>query len=314
MSLGRGPGGPAWDAGASRLPRGAEIPCFLAGVGNVDASVRAASLAGQVFEGSFGPPAIDPSEFASSLHGFFAALNAQPFQILRGAVFLGPEPLLDGGQADSRSPGGIGRRPCAPLHESGAAGPGLSLPAPTGFNIPSRSEGGADGNPGVVMGFPAAPGARRSSLFPSFPKPGSAPPAGSMSRIVQVAQLFKTLGVAGLRLRFSSPMLGVLCVDLCVRQGLIQGQVHAESAAARDLLMAHLDQLKAALESQGLHVGEIQVDVDASFQQASGDASWTGDRPDSGEQEPAEEDRTDLPAPEVPDRSPGARLSFDVTI
>ncbi len=205
--------------------------------------------------------------------------------------------------------------PESPLPARAAAALPAFVPVQAGFEAaPPAPAGDADEHPGAVSGVAAASGARGGS--PKAGPRGAEPatPAETVDRIVQAAQLLKTRGATRLRLRLNPPNLGGLRVDLSVRQGVLQGKIQAENPAARDLLVAQLDRLKAALEAQGLQVGEFQVGVDQSFQQASGESSWTGGSFGSGKRGSSGEGAGVAAAPETPVRRPADPRMFDVTI
>lgn len=92
-----------------------------------------------------------------------------------------------------------------------------------------------------------------------------------VERIVKAARLTQSRGSARIKIALHPPHLGELKVDLSVRQRVLHGTLQAESAAAREMLLSNLQSLRDALEQQGIRVGEFQVQVDQSFQQATRD-------------------------------------------
>lgn len=116
--------------------------------------------------------------------------------------------------------------------------------------------------------------ARASRAAVTAPAPGSdaADRADLIERVVRASRLAQSRGAARIRIVLEPPELGQIKVDLAVRQHVVTGKLQAESAAARDLILAHLGSLKEALESQGIPVGDFQVNVENAFEQAQREA------------------------------------------
>jgi flagellar hook-length control protein FliK len=102
-----------------------------------------------------------------------------------------------------------------------------------------------------------------------------------VDRIVQAARLTQSRGSARIKIALNPPNLGELKVDLSIRQRVLHGTLQAESVAAKEMILSNLQSLKDSLEQQGIHVGEFQVLVDPSFQQAAQQDPDDG-RPRSG--------------------------------
>jgi flagellar hook-length control protein FliK len=120
----------------------------------------------------------------------------------------------------------------------------------------------------------------RSALdLPAAPPSDSAEGASSGDRaelveqIVKAARLTQSRGSARIKLDLNPPNLGTLKMDLSVRQHVLHGILQADNAAAKEMLLSHLPSLKQSLEDQGIHVGDFQVQVDQSFQQAMNEGS-----------------------------------------
>ncbi len=125
---------------------------------------------------------------------------------------------------------------------------------------PSRSDLPAAGGSRGTEGRPASPRALSAASNPEER-------ADLVERIVRAARLTQSRGAARIKIALNPPHLGELKVDLSIRQRVLHGTLQAEHAAARELLVAHLGQLRDALEGQGLRVGDLQVQVDQSFQE-----------------------------------------------
>lgn len=138
------------------------------------------------------------------------------------------------------------------------ANPGMQdLPVPDGFE---PVVGGIAESKGVGTGPTTATPASEASSPEDR--------AELVDRIVKAARLTQSRGSARIKIALNPPHLGDLKVDLSVRNKVLQGTLQAENVAAKELLLSQLPQLREALEQQGLQVGDFQVQVDPSFQQA----------------------------------------------
>jgi flagellar hook-length control protein FliK len=131
---------------------------------------------------------------------------------------------------------------------------------------PVRSEGGRASSAADV---------RRSEMFSSAARSAqSAAPAPDTDRVEFVERLMKAAritmlkGQSRLKMTLNPPHLGSLRVDLAVRDHVLNGTLRTETAAARDMILSHLQSLKDQLEGQGIHVGSFDVNVDQAFAQA----------------------------------------------
>jgi flagellar hook-length control protein FliK len=80
----------------------------------------------------------------------------------------------------------------------------------------------------------------------------------------QVAERIATgirRGESRLTLQIHPPSLGKVHIDLAIRNNQLRAVIIAETAQAKMLLDAHLDQLKACLENQNLDVSKVSVEV-----------------------------------------------------
>jgi len=97
----------------------------------------------------------------------------------------------------------------------------------------------------------------------------------------------RAAGATRLRLALEPASLGELVIELLMRGSQLQGRVMTGSEAARDLILAHLDELRDALDRQGIQVGDLQVSVDPSFGEGREAASEPGPGRPSGTSEDA---------------------------
>ena len=120
--------------------------------------------------------------------------------------------------------------------------------------------------------------AERPILRASAPQVASTP-AAVIDRIANAVPLVQARGTARIRIMLNPAHLGELLIDLRMGGSLLHGKVQAGSEAARDLILTHLDELRHALEQQGIQVGDFQVSVDSSFRQeqsgSSDQAVWS---------------------------------------
>lgn len=93
------------------------------------------------------------------------------------------------------------------------------------------------------------------------------PESADQSNIAQVARglqnAFKQ-GGGSVTLRLTPAELGSIKVQLAVQDGVVQAKFTAESQAAGDLLTHQMDQLRQALQKQGLHVDRLEVQIPAN--------------------------------------------------
>jgi len=62
-------------------------------------------------------------------------------------------------------------------------------------------------------------------------------------------------------LRLTPPDLGLVRIDMAVRDGVVSAKFTAQSESVRNLLMDQMGQLRQALDRQGLSVDKIEVQV-----------------------------------------------------
>ncbi|MEM1068943.1 MAG: flagellar hook-length control protein FliK, partial [Planctomycetota bacterium] len=114
------------------------------------------------------------------------------------------------------------------------------------------------------------------------------PAAETVSRvklIQRVSKAFQHLGPEGgtVRLRLAPAELGSVRVEMRIQQRKIQARVVAETEAASTALREHLPELRQRLESQGMQIEQLDVEVD------------TGDRDTSEFRQHSGEDRQQSP-------------------
>ncbi len=137
--------------------------------------------------------------------------------------------------------------------------------------------------------------------------------AEMVDRIVKAARLTQSRGSARIRISLNPPHLGELKVDLTVRQHVLHGTLQAETVAAKEMLLSNLQQLRDSLAEQGVQVGEFQVQVDPSFQQAMQEESDDG-RP-RGDAASYGQGLSEEPAGSVQERLRSARIQvLDVVV
>ena len=73
-------------------------------------------------------------------------------------------------------------------------------------------------------------------------------------------------GPRNLSVRLDPPELGTLHVKVSIAGGELSAQVHAESAATHQMILAHQEDIRDALQQAGFRLNQIQVpDFQSSF-------------------------------------------------
>ncbi len=101
-------------------------------------------------------------------------------------------------------------------------------------------------------------------------------------RFVQrVARAFEAIGAraGAVRLRLSPPELGMLRVEIAVRDGALSAHLQAENYVVRNLLLDNLPALRERLAQQDIRIDRFQVDVfeqpqTGNWQQPAGQSDW----------------------------------------
>ncbi|HEV3026793.1 MAG TPA: flagellar hook-length control protein FliK [Planctomycetota bacterium] len=100
------------------------------------------------------------------------------------------------------------------------------------------------------------------------PDGGGAKPVPPKDIVRQAAEALQSAPIRdGTRVRLSlSPAhLGDLCIELSVSGSRLRGRVRTQTPAARDLILAHLDDLRRELERRGIRWSRFEVEVDLSW-------------------------------------------------
>jgi flagellar hook-length control protein FliK len=84
-----------------------------------------------------------------------------------------------------------------------------------------------------------------------------------------VSKAFQHLGPDGgtVRLRLAPAELGSVRVEMRIQQRKLQARVVAETEAASTALREHLPELRQRLESQGMQIERLDVEVDSGDQE-----------------------------------------------
>jgi len=91
--------------------------------------------------------------------------------------------------------------------------------------------------------------------------------AAVLSQVVERIVIGLRRNESRLSLQIHPPSLGKVNIDLAVRNNQLRAVIFAETAQAKMLLDANLDQLKACLESQNLDVEKVSVEVGSDDRQ-----------------------------------------------
>ncbi|MHC4262585.1 MAG: flagellar hook-length control protein FliK [Planctomycetota bacterium] len=146
--------------------------------------------------------------------------------------------------------------------------------APTGQNPGAAPSAAAQAAP------PAAPAAARAAGRPAVQAPGveaqrpdpgptrtAAPAPRRAPDVERAAQVLEQLRAAikpGLRnavVRLDPGELGSVTIRLAVQRGGVQGRIEVESRETLELLERHAPELRAALDSVGLEVGDLELQL-----------------------------------------------------
>ncbi|MEM6363302.1 MAG: flagellar hook-length control protein FliK [Planctomycetota bacterium] len=99
------------------------------------------------------------------------------------------------------------------------------------------------------------------------------------AKLVQrVSRSFQHLGRDGgqVRLRLSPEQLGSLQLDVQIQDGVMRGRMIAQSEMAGQVLRENMSELRASLETQGIRLERIDVEVDLRGQSDTS-SQWQGD-------------------------------------
>jgi hypothetical protein len=118
---------------------------------------------------------------------------------------------------------------------------------------------------------------------------GSAGRGEVVDRMLGAARLTQLHGAARLKIALHPPHLGELKVELTLRHRLLHGTLQAENAEAKDVLAAHLAELRESLEKQGLRIGDLQVEVSPSSGQPRREGEQASFREPAGVRRDGEE-------------------------
>lgn len=180
-----------------------------------------------------------------------------------------------------------GPRPAAPEADA--------PPAPRSAKPASASK-----KPPSVSPLPHRVRAERPVATSSRPAPSAAAPVAGRSesvdivragapkelvrRIADAVQAAPVRDAFRIRLSLRPAHLGDLRIELSVAGSRLRARVRTETEAARNLILAHLDELRRALEERGIRVGGFQVDVKRPGRDEEATERRGGDR-DAGDEE-----------------------------
>ncbi len=169
----------------------------------------------------------------------------------------------------------------APMLESDSP-PSETLPVPVAGNAPDLAaltpalagqtaaqlpmkEAQPPGTPGMPLsllpGNPGSPNVAGADLAPPAQESLPAPTPDPFDQVVLglKGKLDARTGKAEIRL--DPPNLGTVKVSVTLDNGILTAEFHSASSVVRDLLKGNLEQLKTALQSQGVAVDRLAVDA-----------------------------------------------------
>ena len=86
-----------------------------------------------------------------------------------------------------------------------------------------------------------------------------------------------------MNMKLSPPELGTMRIQMTINQGTVTAQFTVATEQARELLDRSLSMLRSSLESRGLSVERLGVQVTAAESSARNDGADAGEQRDSGE-------------------------------
>ncbi len=162
-----------------------------------------------------------------------------------------------------------------------------------GASKPASADASSPGLPQLSLGTQPAPDPKLASLShtPQAPQPAPPPEAqlieANHSRIITGIRAELLPHGGSMQIRLDPPELGVMQVQISMRDGVVTAAFHTTNDQATRMLSHSLDQLKQSLELQGVTVAKLQV-------QQSPREHQTPDRQDQsgGQQQHQPEDST----------------------
>lgn len=121
-----------------------------------------------------------------------------------------------------------------------------------------------------------------------------------IDRIVKAARVSQMRGESRMKILLNPPQMGSLRIDLSVRDKVLSGNLNVETAAAKELILSQMNDLKEAIEQQGLKVGDLHVSVQHNRDHSQGgrrseNREGAVDGIGSGERGNSVEERMDRP-------------------
>jgi flagellar hook-length control protein FliK len=156
-----------------------------------------------------------------------------------------------GGDSSSTGQGGSGTR-----GESSPNGAG----ARAASTIASTAAGAATLPPGSTFTLPApASGAQDATVPAGNPLLSPQAEAALPGQIIQSIRVQMQNGGGQATIRLDPAHLGELTVSVRVDQGTVNAQLHADTPQVRAWIQQHAQDLRGALEQQGLRLGQMAV-------------------------------------------------------
>jgi flagellar hook-length control protein FliK len=177
------------------------------------------------------------------------------------AALSGSVPRIAGPRPSKRDP-------------EGSRGPSRSADSPESGRRPVRTQdaGGSSRTRAEIPGGSAPRPSRAGSIAGSarLDPASGARPASPGDFVRRIAEAFRSAPIRNgscVRISLSPAHLGDLWIELSVVGSRLRGKVRAGTAAARDLILAHLDDLRRNLEDRGIRISRFEVDIEDSLQE-----------------------------------------------
>ena len=118
----------------------------------------------------------------------------------------------------------------------------------------------------------------------------TARPATESIPVHVVNQVGRRMGLAlkngqnEVKIRLKPPELGTIQLEMSMKDNVLKVAMLAENHSVKEMLMAHVSDLKQSLLQQGIELQKVDVEIDYNFGQSMADArkNLTGGRPDRG--------------------------------
>ena len=220
--------------------------------------------------------------------------SGQRYATGNGVVPVNPD-VIDAASITEQPQGISPERHAAALTNRIAGGPAVASPVKATTNASRFASAGGSGTREGVLNLPldTASKAPNRPAADSLVKKGDTTSTLARIKLIQrVSKAFQHLGPDGgvVRLRLAPAEMGSVRVEMRIQQRKVSARVIAETEAASAALREHLPDLRARLESFGMQVEQLDVEMETPGKNAG---SPFDDARDERWQEPQQRSRRD---------------------